>query len=382
MTSAKRALAVVISLDALSGGPATVVVNASIAQQRKGIRTTVAYTDSGETREHVDRLAAVGVETRSFLLPRAAGRIGQRWGLSPRMAWWLTRHVRDYDFIHVHSAWGLPNLVAAAAAKVARRPVVMSPHESFTDYDLATSGSGATRMIKRILRRVYPSVVDLIVFSSDLERRDSHVRGRTAVVPHPVIDELREPAVEASDTRPPTVGFLGRLDPKKNVDVLLRALALMPRDTRLIVAGDGPAPLRERLHALADELQLSTRTEWRGFVRDGERSRVFRDIDVLAMPSAYECFGMVAAEAIESGVPAVVSDRTGMAEVIAEHGGGVVSRAAPEDLAAALSEVLGDRAGSQTRPPSSRRSAFTALSFGAYAEQICARYESVTTNSR
>ena len=54
--------------------------------------------------------------------------------------------------------------------------------------------------------------------------------------------------------------------------------------------------------------------------------RLLAGLDVLAMPSEYESFGLSAAEAMLHGVPVLVSERTGIAEVIARHGGGRITR--------------------------------------------------------
>jgi hypothetical protein len=92
------------------------------------------------------------------------------------------------------------------------------------------------------------------------------------------------------------VGFLGRIDPKKNIDVLLRAIALLPPSFSLVIAGDGQEKLKQQLVALVTELGIQDRVKWRGFVNAHEKDDFFRSIDVLVMPSQFESFGIVAVE--------------------------------------------------------------------------------------
>jgi glycosyltransferase involved in cell wall biosynthesis len=131
----------------------------------------------------------------------------------------------------------------------------------------------------------------------------------------------------------PTVVFVGRADdPRKNVDLLLRAFAGLRRELpaaslRLIgrpPAGPAPAGVDVRgfVPSLADEL---------------------RSASVLVLPSWQEGFGIVVAEALASGVPVVTTPSGGPEDLVTSSGGGVVlSSFDDEELAAALAELLGD----------------------------------------
>jgi glycosyltransferase involved in cell wall biosynthesis len=139
------------------------------------------------------------------------------------------------------------------------------------------------------------------------------------------------------------VGFLGRIDPKKNLDLLIEAMAALPEEVHLTIAGDGPADLVGSLRLRADRLGVSDRLEWLGFVDSKERTRLLEGLDLLAMPSAFESFGLSAAEAMLHGVPVVVSQRTGIAELIRRHGGGRIVEADVASIAAAIGELEVDR---------------------------------------
>jgi glycosyltransferase involved in cell wall biosynthesis len=246
---------------------------------------------------------------------------------------WLARSARRFDVVHFHGAWTFTSLAGSMVAKALGRPVVLSPHETLTDFEIDTSGP-FFRVIKRTLRRAYLNWFDLIITASSLELRDSRhgvSRARVITLHHPVGSPA--PSAQALTTSTSAnlrIGFLGRLVAKKNIDLLIRVLATLPETVTLRIAGEGTTEFSTSLQALARECRVDQRIEWLGFVSDEAKSAFFESIDLLALPSAYECFGMAAAEAMVAGVPVLVSPTCGVAEVVAAGGGFI---AAPTDEA-------------------------------------------------
>jgi len=278
---------------------------------------------------------------------RFEGRAG-RWGMSAPLVWWLMRSASGFDVIVLHGAWLFSSLAALIAGRITGKPCAMIPHESLTTFDVKKKGSRTRVLAKSVLGRLYARSCRLFVFSSDLECRDSlpgGTRARKTVVPCPLFDDsvpLRQrPTIQES--RPLRIGFLGRLDPKKNLNVLIQAMPLVSEDVTLVVGGDGHADFRRGLLEEAARLGVHNRIEWRGFVDASEKDAFFESIDVLVMPSAYESFGIVAAEAMLRGVPAIVSPRTGVAALIEQHGGGLIVEPLAEELASVLSRLDRDR---------------------------------------
>lgn len=336
-----KVLRVLGGLDPAFGGPSESAVNQCLAVQAAGAQNTVVYpfhpaisVDNELARRRLDE---AGVVTKRFLITRIAGRHSHRWAMSAGASRWMLGTLQNYDVVHVHSAWGVAQLSALSVSRLRSRPCIMSPHESLTDFDIETSTS-VPPWAKRTIRRHYMSRVAVIVFSSSAEKRDSmtvRASARAVVIPHPVLGILDRPRAAPRDDGPLVIGFLGRLHPKKNVDLLIRALVGVS-GSKLIVAGDGPADQRERLASVADECEVSDRVEWLGFVSGSARDAFLDSVDVLAMPSDYECFGMAAAEAIARGVPTIVSKNCGIAEVVERNQCGLVVEADVESVVAGM----------------------------------------------
>lgn len=142
---------------------------------------------------------------------------------------------------------------------------------------------------------------------------------------------------------PLQVGYVGRLAAHKGVSVLLEAVAATP-DVQLTVAGSGPQETELRDRAVA--LGVGDRVTWLGGLSQAELPEVYRQLDVLAVPSLtrpgwVEQFGRVVVEAMASGTPVVASDCGALPDVVGDAGL-VVPEGDPAALAEALHRVLDD----------------------------------------
>ena len=161
-------------------------------------------------------------------------------------------------------------------------------------------------------------------------------------------DELvREPSRQAPRSGPPTVLWVGRLNPLKAPGLALQAFSLLQadlHDARLVVVGDGP--LRPELDRLAAELKVSASVRFRGRLPWEQTMAAYDDADVLLFTSLRDSFGAQTLEAWGRGLPVVHLDHHGVGDFSAPGGAVPVALGAPADLpqrlAHALAEVLSD----------------------------------------
>ncbi len=139
--------------------------------------------------------------------------------------------------------------------------------------------------------------------------------------------------------------YVGRLEPLKGADVLLGAVAVAEGDQPLhvlVVGGDGAAdPERIRLAALAERLGLGGRVHFPGAVERDRLPLYYQAADVCVVPSYYESFGLVAVEALASGVP-VIATRVGGLQTTIRDGqtGYLIPWRCPEPFAERLETLF------------------------------------------
>jgi len=146
------------------------------------------------------------------------------------------------------------------------------------------------------------------------------------------------------DPESKVVLFLGRLAPVKGLDMLIRAFAqLNLPEARLVVAGpDEGDDYKDGLLKLADDLGLAERVKFPGPIYGKEKVGLLADADVVVLPSVYESFGNVAAEAVAAGTPVVVTKDCGIAPLIQDRVG-LVTDHKPSQMAAAISQLFFER---------------------------------------
>jgi D-inositol-3-phosphate glycosyltransferase len=143
----------------------------------------------------------------------------------------------------------------------------------------------------------------------------------------------------------PVVGFVGRIQALKGVDVAIRAVASMVGCRLLVVGGpsgpDGEAEL-EALRDLADDLAPG-RVTFHGPMDHADVVAAYRACDAVIVPSHTESFGLVALEAMATGVPVVASRVGGLPYVVVDgESGFLVPGHDPAHYAAALESILFD----------------------------------------
>ena len=118
---------------------------------------------------------------------------------------------------------------------------------------------------------------------------------------------------------PPATGFsivfVGKLEQRKNVSLLLRALSEITRPWRLTIIGDGPSA--DELKTTASNLGILSRVQFLG-AKDNTAAREGITLsDLLVLPSRFDGWGAVVNEALHAGVPVVLSSAVGSADLLA-----------------------------------------------------------------
>ena len=258
--------------------------------------------------------------------------------LSPVVVGRVRRELRRFSphVTHVHEPFA--PVVSAAAMAVATSPIVATYH-AWSDNDrLYRLVSPAARVLARRAKAavaVSPAAQRYAAAAIGLPL------GSFRVIPNGVdVAQFTnaEPIPDLADPARPLLLFVGRLEPRKGLDVLVRAwLRLRTRrpDVRLCVMGEGPE--RQRCQQVVPPA-LRPEVLFVGSVHESEKSRYHASADVYVAPNlGGESFGIVLLEAMAAGLPVVASDIPGFRSVMAD---GREGRLVPPGDAAALATAL------------------------------------------
>jgi len=308
-----------------------------------------------------------------------------------------------YDVVHAH--YWLSGWVAHLLRRYWDTPFVQMFHTT-AHMKNAVSGVADREPEQRIrVEGQLFGLADSLIAANPNERADLIWRHRTptekvCTVPPGVDTDLFRPLDQATcraaiglDTGAKVVLFVGRVDPIKGIDTLLEAAPLVASNrshvppTYLFVGGDLDAtgtpvgPLAEVARRV-DGLGLTDRFRLVGSQPQNELPCYYGAADVVAVPSRYESFGLVAVEAMACGVPVVASRVGGMSFTVEEDVSGfLVPMGSAPDLAAALSRVLSDEP-LRRRMAHDARVAAGRFSWPAVAAAILHVYERLATGHR
>lgn len=225
---------------------------------------------------------------------------------------YLNKTVVDFDVVHLHSWWNF--LVLGAAWICQRKGVtpILSPHGMFSTYILQTNHSLPKKLLhsfigKRLLKRTKVHVSTQMELD---ECRNIVPNWEGEIIPNPVILSAKTYHRKENDVF--TIGFLSRIDPKKGLDVLLKALSAVSFPFELHVAGTGEEEYVKSLQNLALNLGIASSVTWLGWKKGQDKFDFLSDVDLFALTSHSENFAIVVIEALSVGTPVLVSNQVGL----------------------------------------------------------------------
>lgn len=289
-------------------------------------------------------------QLRSELPPQMSLRLFSQWGhhtgnVSAALLRWLWRNLARHHLLVLRA---LMHPLTSAAGWIARRkrvPYLVVPHGTLSRWTF--------RHRRRVLKRLYYRLVErrtvegaaAIRFTSEAERNEARRLGfatEDAVIPHPFAPRSEDCASDQRD--PDQILFLSRLDPKKGVGLLLDALVLA-RERRsslnLVLAGSGRDDFERDVRRMIRKRRLEQAVDMPGFMTGEEKESLLRGSGVFVLPSEEENFGIAAVEALDAGLPVVITREVDVAPHVEEYEAGVVvDERSPEAVCEGMLSVL------------------------------------------
>ena len=228
----------------------------------------------------------------------------------------VVARTEQFDIIHSHDWLTYP--AGIHAKQVTGKPLVIHVHA--TDYDRSRGNVNPTVFA---IERDGMTYADHIITVSDLTRRTviekygidpaKVTTVHNAVVP--LSEELLN--VQAQKPKEKVVTFLGRITMQKGPDYFVEAAAKvlkLDHNVRFVMAGSGD--MMDKMIDLAAERGIADRFHFPGFQKGKQVYEILKASDVYMMPSVSEPFGISPLEAMQMGVPSIISKQSGCAEIL------------------------------------------------------------------
>jgi glycosyltransferase involved in cell wall biosynthesis len=253
------------------------------------------------------------------------------------LAWIVVKLYRRYRpaIVHVHSTFAGVAVRSALAAAACSAKVIYCAHGWAWERPMALWARCATMAVERILARWTSAIICI----SEYERcaaigagiRADRLRlicnGVSKAAPEPLESPIQWPEGVLR------VLFVGRFDRQKGVDLLLDALRQIGPEVYAILAGGTVLGDSEPFHLPPNARAI-------GWVTQGQLQSLFAASHVLVVPSRWEGFGLIAAEAMRTGLPVIATRVGGLPEIVVSGETGIlIAPESPTALVAALKQI-------------------------------------------
>jgi glycosyltransferase involved in cell wall biosynthesis len=381
-----RVLHVIPSIAERHGGPSRAIALMEQALSGAGVEVTTATTDDDGPGGHLRAEAC---------LPEANGATRvyfRKWfdfyQFAPAIVPWLYRHLRNYDVVHIHALFSFTSVTAALMAGWRGVPYIIRPLGTLTLYGRLQRRRRLKKLSLALVEGPVLRSAASVHFTSDMERLEAQEidPNLSAVVIPLGVSELSNgsaltqiaPNIEDHDI----ILFISRLHPKKNVEGLLRAFALVSKEhnAQLVVAGDGTPSYVASLKALASELGIDASVSWTGHVSSQPKTALLAAADIFVLPSLSENFGIVAVEAMLAGLPCVLGEDVAVAGEAEAAGACIATRPDPQSIAQALAALLADKGKRDAFGMRARQFAQERYSLDSMAAELIKLYDRVSNH--
>jgi len=243
--------------------------------------------------------------------------IPKKLGISRKMKLWFHGQAegKDISIIHSHGIWQMNGIYAANAATKYKVQFVVSPRGTLSDWAMK-SGTKFKKIFWPLLQRPALKQVNCFHATAESEYLDIRRLGfkqPVAIIPNGIdIPDEKIIMTPKDDTK--TLLFLGRIHPKKGLDILLESWRFIqdefPQWNLSIVGNDednyGSSGYLNFTKTLANNLGLN-RVNFLGELNGEEKNLAYQQADIFILPTYSENFGVTVTESLAAGTPAIVS---------------------------------------------------------------------------
>jgi glycosyltransferase involved in cell wall biosynthesis len=329
----KNILRIVPSLDPRQGGVAEAVRLSATTQYPGDIKMDVVCFDEPDSE---------WVKSEKSFNIFALGKGKTAYAFHSKYLVWLNQNINNYDTVIIDGLW-MFHVLGGYICRMKSIPYFVYSHGMLDSY----FNKDRLKYLKKlpfwflIERNILQSAKSVIYTCEEekilaqnsfpLFKAKSSIVGLGVVAPEDNKTTLKNAFLEVyPEFIDKKFGlFLSRLHPKKGIDLLIKAIAILdvelPDDFFIAMAGTGDKEYINSLQSLADNLGVTERFKWLGMISGNVKWGAFSAADFFILPSHQENFGIVVAESLAVGTPVLISVKVNIWREIQEMQAGLVA---------------------------------------------------------
>jgi glycosyltransferase involved in cell wall biosynthesis len=277
-------------------------------------------------------------------LPSAKSKLGKAYFSSPGLKKYLEQF-KAYDLVHVHMLFNAFSTAGASFAIKHRIPFGYSVHGMLDKFSITRS-----KWMKRTHRFFYEDqqllMSKFVHFTTENEHKNAVIsrRAKAEVIPLGIVFESFVEYPKQHSYFDLRMVYLGRVNRKKGLDLLLKAMTQLPENIKERVAldifGEDDDNFMPELKAFVQENKLQEVVQFKGKLNPSERNQILQSYDLLVLTSHQENFGLVVAEALDQKIPVLISDKVNLCDEVENHQCGWVTSLAVKSIGKKVEEAF------------------------------------------
>ena len=327
-------LHIIPTIDKKYGGPVHSLESFVEVNERLGMDAEILTTNSENPYQYGD--TPINSFKKSFPVRLSRSKDANKW---------LRNNHGKFDFAVFHGVWSYFHFDLAKICRSTGLKYAVRPHSNLDPKDLQKK-----KYLKKIAGPLYVKKylqgADKLICTAKPEEDRLVTYGAnvdTVIAPLP-IKPISNTDSSKENTSKIRFLFLSRIDYKKGLDLFIKALGQLNKNeigmVELKIAGDGTDKYKKHIKTIISDLNLEEKIKFLGFVTGEQKEKAFRDSDVFILTSYFENFGYAVVEALERGLPVLISKEVDIWKDIKKYNAGWFCEYEVGSITQTLKEII------------------------------------------
>lgn len=250
-----------------------------------------------------------------------------------------TIEINKIDVVHIHGVWMYPQYIAAKICTNNNIPFILTPHGMYEPW-LWKKSTFKKNFVFKFLTKIFFSnakYIHGITTDEILNLKSLFTTNNFIEIPNLI--SINHERNYTTNLKPKYVLYLGRLDSKKGIEILLKVFSKIKDPSLILKIAGGFNQYKGVLEKLIKSLNITNKVLFLGMIKGEQKQDIIRNAWVMVAPSFSEVIGMVNLEAAALKTPVITTYQTGIKKEW-NNNGGILINPNIDELYTALNKVI------------------------------------------